>query len=720
VLLQATIIMHDHDLVFIGGGHTHSLVLRMLAMQPIANVRLTLITDTLLTPYSGMLPGYIAGHYSLAETHLDLNKLCQAGQIRLIHGRVCGIDVINKTVQLDSQASIGYDKVSINTGSTPNVDIAGAREFGVGVKPVSQLTATWQKLLSQKTDQGTPHWAVIGGGAAGIEMVLAIAHRFKHAGDNLKLSLVQSSALLLPGYHHNVQKKVALALKQYEIELVTDFRVSRVTKNALEANTGQTLSIDQSIWCTPATAPKWPSLAGLDTDPAGFIAVNEFLQSTSHSDVFACGDVAAMIKSPRPKAGVYAVRSAPFLTKNLTAAFSGQKMQPVSLQTNFLSLISLGGKSAVGQRGWFSLNGEWVWRWKNQIDQKFMALFVKNLPTMPKMDNEPMHCGGCGSKIGPELLSDTLQELSIYPNENFNTDLTQAEDAAVAAVVNNTSLFQSIDGFRAFSDDYYKLGIAATHHAVNDLYAMGLQPTSAQVWANLKFEHPRLIKRDFKRLMQGVTETLIHHETTLIGGHSTEGIETHLALVVNGVGVSAWNKNAIAEGDWLLLNKPLGTGIILAADAQAVASTQSVEALWEHLLQSNRAFFLALENKNIHAATDVTGFGLIGHVLEMLKGTQCSITIKTDSVPLISGALELSRQGFESTLMPQLLWMLNQCDSENIDIALLKCMLDPQTNGGLLVSVAADVGREIIAKTDAVKIGEVCKAAGAANIVLLK
>jgi selenide,water dikinase len=702
--------MHEHDLVFIGGGHSHSLVLRMLAMKPIDNVRLTLITDTLLTPYSGMLPGYIAGHYSEEETHLDLNTLCKAAQVRLIHGRVIGIDLANKTIQLDNQASIGYDKVSINTGSTPNVNVAGAREFGVGVKPVSQLTAKWRALLAQKTKHSTAHWAVIGGGAAGIEMVLAIAYRFKQAGEALKLSLVQSGDILLPGYHQNVQKQVAIALKQYGIEFITGFRVSRVTKDAIESDTGNTLRIEQSIWCTPATAPIWPAHAGLDTDESGFIAVNEFLQSTSHKDVFACGDVATMVKSPRPKAGVYAVRSAPFLTKNIRAAFSQQVMTPVSLQTDFLSLISLGGKNAVGQRGWLSLKGEWVWRWKDQIDQKFMALFSKNLPAMPTMNNEPMHCAGCGSKIGPELLSDTLKELSVFPNKHFDTDLTQAEDAPVAAVINNTSLLQSIDGFRAFSDDDYKLGIAATHHAVNDLYAMGLQPTSAQVWANLKFAHPRLTKRDFKRLMQGVTETLLHHETTLVGGHSTEGIETHLALVVNATGDAYWQKNALQEGDWLLLNKPLGSGLILAADAQGKATTQSIEALWRHLLQSNRAFFLTLKNIKVHAATDVTGFGLIGHLLEMVKGTSFGINITTDNVPLINGALELSRLGFESTLLPQLMPMLHQCHTNNVDWAVIKCLLDPQTNGGLLVSVSADVGRDIMSKTDAVKIGEVCRA----------
>ncbi|MFT6389278.1 MAG: selenide,water dikinase [Cellvibrionaceae bacterium] len=711
--------MHEYDLVFIGGGHTHSLVLRMLAMKPIKNVRLTLITDTLLTPYSGMLPGYIAGHYSLEETHLDLNKLCKAAQVRLINGRVNGIDAVNKTIQLENQVSISYDKVSINTGSTPNVNIPGAREFGVGVKPVSQLTAAWRKLLAQKTEYGTPHWAIIGGGAAGIEMVLAIAHRFKQAGDALKLSLVQSGDTLLPDYHRNVQKQVAIALKLYRIELITGFRVSQVTKNTIESNVGNTLSIDQSIWCTPATAPTWPKVAGLDVDASGFIAVNEFLQSTSHNDVFACGDVATMVKSPRPKAGVFAVRSAPFLVKNLRAAFNQQTMTPLTLQTDFLSLISLGGKNAVGQRGWLSLKGKWVWRWKDKIDQKFMALFFKNLPTMPTMVNEPMHCAGCGSKIGPELLSETLKELNVFPNENFDTDLTQTEDAAVAAVIDTTSLLQSIDGFRAFTDDYYKLGIATTHHAINDLYAMGLQPTSAQLWANLKFGHPRLIKRDFTRLMQGVTETLLHHETTLVGGHSTQGLETHLALVVNGVGESRWQKNALQEGDWLLLNKALGSGIILAADAQGAASPDSIKILWCNLLLSNRPFFSALKNKEIHAATDVSGFGLIGHLLEMLKGTPYSIKIKMDDIPLMNSVLKLSRQGFESTLTPQLMPMLNQCDIGNTDLATVKCLLDPQTNGGLLVSVSPELGREIIARTNAVKVGEAYRAEEDAKIFLL-
>jgi selenide,water dikinase len=121
----------------------------------------------------------------------------------------------------------------------------------------------------------------------------------------------------------------------------------------------------------------------------------------------------------------------------------------------------------------------------------------------------------------------------------------------------------------------------------------------------------------------------------------------------------------------------------------------------------------------VHAATDVTGFGLIGHLLEMVKETQFGVTITTNKVPLIYGALELSRQGFESTLMPQLMPMLQQCHTNDVDWALIKCLLDPQTNGGLLVSVSADVGRDIMSKTDAVKIGEVYRVQGDKKVLQL-
>jgi selenide,water dikinase len=700
--------LNESDLVFIGGGHTHVLVLRMLAMNPIPNVRLTLISDTRLTPYSGMLPGFISGHYSKAQTHIDLNKLTRAGNIRFIHGRVTGLDVERKRIEVHNHPDIEYDKVSINVGSTPNLTVPGAKEFAVGVKPVSQLTAIWAQLLAHDYQGKTPHWAIVGAGAAGVEIVLAIAHRFARQQKPIQLSLVQAGSALLLNYQSGVQTRVRKALNDHNVILVNNFRVATVEQHQLVASDNQTLAIDKSIWCSAATAPIWPKKAGLATDSQGFIDVNAYLQSTSHPDVFAAGDVANMTESPRPKAGVYAVRCAPFLEKNLRAALQHKKLSQTKLQSNFLSLISLGDQTAVGQKMGLSFSGKWVWRLKNHIDLTFMALFQKHLPNMHGDMEEPMHCGGCGSKLGPQLLTDTLKKLPIFKQANLATNLSKAEDAAVAIYNKEHSVFQSIDGFRAFTDDLYRFGIVTTHHAINDLYAMGIGPTSAQVWANICFAHPRLSKRDFQQLMSGITKTLIHHKTTLVGGHSTEGKETHLALVVNGQQRKIWSKDNIQSGDWLLLNRPIGSGVILAADMQGKADASIVDELWVHLLTSNRSFFTTLQTYDVHAATDVSGFGLVGHCLEMVEGSDLHIHIDSVKVPLLPGALALSQSGIGSSLLPQLLPLKTRCMiSENAHSQVIDLLFDPQTNGGLLVSVSPEVGEQLLTIDGIVKIGEV-------------
>ncbi|MFT6896935.1 MAG: selenide,water dikinase [Paraglaciecola sp.] len=700
--------MNESDLVFIGGGHTHVLVLRMLAMNPIPNVRITLISDTRLTPYSGMLPGFISGHYSKAQTHIDLNKLTRAGNVRFIHGRVTGLDLDRKRIEVHNHPDIEYDKVSINVGSTPNLTVPGAKEFAVGVKPVSQLTAIWAHLLAHDYQGKTPHWAIVGAGAAGVEIALAIAHRFAQQQKPIQLSLVQGGSTLLANYQSGVQTRVHKALNDHNVTLVNNFRVATVEQHQLVASDKQTLAIDKSIWCSAATAPIWPKKAGLATDSQGFIDVNAYLQSTSHPDVFAAGDVANLTESPRPKAGVYAVRCAPFLEKNLRASLQHKKFTETKLQSNFLSLISLGDQTAVGQKMGLSFSGKWVWRLKNHIDLTFMDLFQKQLPNMHSDIEEPMHCGGCGSKLGPQLLTDTLKDLPIFKQENLATNLSKAEDAAVAIYSKEHSVFQSIDGFRAFTDDLYRFGIVTTHHAINDLYAMGIQPTSAQVWANICFAHPRLSKRDFGQLMSGITEALIHHQTTLVGGHSTEGKETHLAMVVNGQQRKVWPKNNLQSGDWLLLNRPIGSGIILAADMQGEADASIVDELWLHLLASNRSFFTALKAQDVHGATDVSGFGLIGHCLEMVEGSDLHIDIDSRKVPLLPGALALSQSGIASSLLPQLLPLKNRCMiSENAHSQVIDLLFDPQTNGGLLVSVSPEVGAQLLTIDGIVKIGEV-------------
>ena len=365
---------YKRDLVFIGGGHAHALVLREFGVSPVADTRITLVSEQPLTPYSGMLPGFVAGHYSYLDTHIDLRQLCSWAKVRFIEGRVTGIDANTDTILMGSE-SLQYDQLSIDIGSTPDLSVPGAREYAVGVKPVSHFGDTWNTLLeaSENTVQG--EWGVVGAGAGGVELVLAMAHRLKEHKE-LRFHLAFSSDRVLPGYPEKVVKTVEQALAESNVTLHPAFRVASVQKDGLLSTDGSKIALDKSIWCTGAAAADWLAETGLKVSRRGFIEVNEFLQSTSHANVFASGDCADMLKDPRPKAGVYAVRQAPYLAHNLRTVCGTvtQELKPLNLQTDFLSLLSLGAKIAVGCRSGITLSGKWVWKLKNHIDQKFMRL----------------------------------------------------------------------------------------------------------------------------------------------------------------------------------------------------------------------------------------------------------------------------------------------------------------------------------------------------------
>ena len=699
----------ERDLVFVGGGHTHALVIKKLGMKPIEGVRLTLISEQTLTPYSGMLPGFVAGHYSYLDAHIDLNRLCQWANVRFIRGTVTAIDADKNTVAINSQESIQYDHLSIDIGSTPDLSIPGAREYATGVKPVSHFGALWNQLLKASTDSVTrqadgtsvENWGVVGAGAGGVELVLGMANRLK-AQSHLSFHLAFSGDRVLPGYPDKVKDAAEAALAKAGITLHPEFRVAEVQKDGLIATNGKRVSLDKSIWCTGAAAAQWLSDTGLAVSEKGFISVNSFLQSESHNNVFAVGDCSDMHSDPRPKAGVYAVRQAPFLADNLRAIYANKPLKPVKLQTDFLSLLSLGERKAVGCRGGYTASGSWVWKLKDHIDQKFMRKL--NQPgekmAMPMPASEVMHCAGCGSKLGPDIIAGNLSQLQIFDNPSVTPALGRAEDASLWQVANGKLAVQSIDGFRSFSNDYGRFGKICVNHALSDLYAMGATPVSAQVWINLAHAHPRIQKRDHKLLMSSISEALNEQQVTLAGGHSSEGLETHVALVANGevAASNAYSKSAIRAGDVLVLTKPLGTGLILAADMQAKAPAVATDAAFASMLQSNAQAAQQLHNHSVSAVTDVTGFGLIGHLLEMLDGTDHTASLALDDIPFLDGAFDLAAQGYRSTLYPHLQNYLLQCHvAEGAEPYRLDVLLDPQTSGGLLIALPGSRADELLA-----------------------
>ncbi|CAA0082449.1 NADH dehydrogenase [Zhongshania aliphaticivorans] len=367
-------------LILIGGGHTNVQVLKSWGEKPIPGVAVTLISTQQQTPYSGMLPGLIAGHYTAKETHIDLISLCAFAKAEFIQGSVNHIDLVNKTVCISSGDPIEFDLLAINSGITPNIDIVGAKEFATTVKPISDFYPHWQHAVQELRDTHlSKSISVIGGGAAGIELILAMHHAITQdpsIQQEVELHLIYRSNEPIKHYPKRIKKHVYAALEKAKIQLHKNCDVTRLSEGHIHCADTSTLKSDYIFWCTNAKAPSWPVSSGLSTNQDGFIAVDDTLQSRSHDFVFAAGDVAQQYQNPRPHAGVFAVRQGPTLFKNLQGKLLGKRLEQHRPQHHFLSILALGNKKAVAHRHlWPALYGSWVWRWKNSIDQQFVSKF---------------------------------------------------------------------------------------------------------------------------------------------------------------------------------------------------------------------------------------------------------------------------------------------------------------------------------------------------------
>lgn len=399
------------DIVLIGGGHSHAIVLLMFGMKPLPGVRLTLITPNYDTPYSGMLPGHIAGFYSYDECHINLQPLANFAQAQLYIDTVIGLDLENNLVLCANRPAVAFDVLSIDIGSTPALSsIPGAAEYTIRAKPVSKLLECWDQLCRDVTGVHTSTQrqisiAIVGGGAGGVELALSmqaklhrILSRFLAQSRNdsqlaplelhsqvepgnervVEIHLFQRDAELMPHYYPSVRRQVRQILLERGVRLHLGETVCKVEPHLVICESGLTVRCDEIFWVTQASAPQWLKQAGLATDDLGFILVEDTLQSLSHPQVFAAGDIATMVNHPRPKAGVFAVRQGKPLFENLQRIFLGKTLKPYNPQKQYLSLIGTGDGRAYATRGAFSLPpNKLLWHWKDWIDRRFMERFSK-------------------------------------------------------------------------------------------------------------------------------------------------------------------------------------------------------------------------------------------------------------------------------------------------------------------------------------------------------
>ena len=325
------------DLVLIGGGHSHVIVLRRFGMRPMPGVRITLLARDLHVPYSGMLPGLIAGHYSFDDVHIDLGPLTRFAGARLFHAESVGLDLERQTVLCRNRPPVPYDVLSIDIGIAPTLGVAGSLEHAVPVKPIGGLVARWEALERRVRDsQRQLRVAVVGAGAAGVELTLAIQHALTtSAAESASFEapvfhLFDAASTLLPTHNRGVRARFERVLAERGINVHLGRPVSRVDADRIELEGGATFDADEVIWATEAAPQRWPANSGLAVDERGFIAVAPTLQSTSHSSVFAAGDVASVLQHPREKAGVFAVRQGRPLEANLRRALRGEPLKAFS------------------------------------------------------------------------------------------------------------------------------------------------------------------------------------------------------------------------------------------------------------------------------------------------------------------------------------------------------------------------------------------------------
>ncbi len=585
----------------------------------------------------------------------------------------------------------------------------------------------WDTILARilaSSDSSPCRLVVVGGGAGGVELALSMQARLQRelaargkSDAHLSVTLASRSDAIMPQHSAGVRRIFSRLLADRGVHTRLGCDVRYVTPSALHCADGTELRYEEAIFCTQAGAQEWLRTTGLELDDDGFIAVRDTLQSTTAANVFACGDVAAVLAHPRPKAGVFAVRQGPPLTSNLRAALRGEPPAPFVPQTSFLGLIGAGDGRCVASRGAMALEARWLWTLKDWIDTNWMRVYTDGLPEMggaagaapsavaadvgqsalDALSHASMRCGGCGAKVGASVLSRVLQRLRDGGHlpaapESVLVGLDAPDDCAVLAPSSLASV-HTVDFFRSFIDDPYVFGQIAANHALSDVHAMGARCAGALAVAVVPYGLESKVEESLFHMMAGAAAVLAEAGCPLIGGHSCEGAELSLGFAVVGASAvdAAMRKGGMREGDVLVLTKPIGTGALFAAHMRGVAAGSWVAAATRSMVVSNRRAAAALAAHGATACTDVTGFGLLGHLVEMASASSARVALSMGSVPLLAGAAECVARGVFSSLQPSNLRLKRAVSNEAEALAhpAYPLLFDPQTSGGLLASVPA-------------------------------
>jgi selenide,water dikinase len=709
--------------VLVGGGHAHVQVLRAWAMRPPQGVHVTLVVDDPVATYSGMAPAVLAGELPRSALEIDLLPLARRAGAAVCFAAARGLDLARGRVEVEGRAAVPFDVLSLNVGSsTRGAGRADVRAFALSSRPLDGLLRGWEAAIPRLRALGRPaRVVVVGAGAAGVEVAACAAARLRREQIPGEVALVVGDG---PWGAGRVGRLVRAALEARGVELVSGV-VDAVHADAVTLGGEQARPSDLTFWVTGAAPRAEMSWGALPTDGRGFLQVDATLRVVGQGHIFAAGDAAWTVGQPWvPRAGVYAVRQGPVLAHNLAAVVAGRPLRRWRAQSDFLAMLNLGDGEAIVSKWGLVAQGAWVRRWKEKIDREFVSRFQvldpsgAPRPEAPGAMVEDMACGGCAAKVDAEGLDRALCALPPPPPDaGVVWGPGEREDVAIWRV-GGEIVAATVDGFPAFTDDPWLVGRGAVVHACSDLYAKGARPTHALVHVVVPGDLPG--GDTLEQVMAGVSGALADEGAALVGGHTSVGAALTVTVTAFGRADGAWwSQRGARPGDALVLSRPLGAGVLWRGDRLGLARGDEVRQAIARTLRSHRPAAEVAGAFSVRAATDVTGFGLAGHLAGMMAASGAAAEIWTGRLPRLSGVDRLFGLGVQSTAAPA-----NRRRAD-VDRRAAEDPLvdDPHTGASLLLAVPASEASALIEAWAAIGeagavIGRVVGAEGGARVRL--
>ena len=679
----------EKDLLLIGAGHTHCIFIKMWAMKKNPSVRVTLINPDPVASYTGMLPSLIADRVSKSEAQINLFKLCRSIEARLVLDDVKRIDKENSFVECSSGRKLFFDAISVNVGSNSIPPIYGLNKYGVSVRPLVKFEEKWREFIQKSVgSKKIAKITLIGGGIASAELAFSMKIALNKTGfNNSKIVIIEMDKVLkdlTTSQRNFVRKKLA----SENVEIREFSPVKKVFTNSVLLEDGSRILSDFTVSCVGALPNPLSINSGLE-NTEGFFSVNKTLKIKNFINGFAVGDCSDFPSSFIRKSGVYAVRQAPTLHQNILHFFNNQKLKEFFPQKDHLKLLVYKNNEAIFLRNGLAFSGKIFWKLKNYIDRKFINDFSKLGQTQMEIskdnhrNNREMLCGGCGSKVGNAILETSLKKIS----KNKKSMHIVSEIGDDAAILKFGSTYQTLttDHLRAFTSDPWLLSRVTAIHSLADIWAMGSIPKIALSTIIMPESSESVQSRTMEEIIEGARSVFEKEKVSIVGGHTSLGSELIIGFSVGGLS----NKkpimvNGAKDGDLLVLTKPLGSGVMLAGEMRSMSEGKDLQHLFIEMSKPQGEIAKILRSYS-NAMTDITGFGLAGHLYNICRQSKLSARIMIDKIPVYNGVRDLISSGVRSSIFNENMKYAKYMFFENDKKS--EILFDPQTAGPFLATV---------------------------------